>query len=173
MLLCDRSVAVLTGPILGKVTGDTARVLLEVDSAADVTCYFCLVDSSCPQGRPVSAVTRRFAPRRPACFAVGGLLPGERYVCCFSGIRRADAAARTADFKTIMLSAQEVRLLAVSGDRPEAVGPGEFNIWETLHERLRSSDLPAVHLMVHAGGNVFLRQVLVWLRPYPSPALYM
>jgi hypothetical protein len=51
-----------------------------------------------------------------------------------------------------------VRLVAVSGDRPESVAAGEFNLWETIFERLRHEHLPQVTVTVHAGGNVHLRQ---------------
>jgi len=52
-----------------------------------------------------------------------------------------------------------VRFLAVSGDRPDALGPGEFNLWETVAERVQSAQLPPVTCMLHVGGNVYLKQV--------------
>jgi hypothetical protein len=51
-----------------------------------------------------------------------------------------------------------VRLLAVSGDHPEAVSAGEFNVMETVYERLKHPHLPHVDVLVHAGGNVHLKQ---------------
>mmetsp|Transcript_77346 Transcript_77346/g.154981 ORF Transcript_77346/g.154981 Transcript_77346/m.154981 type:complete len:162 (+) Transcript_77346:128-613(+) len=79
-LLCDRYVSILTGPVVGLVTGDTARILLEVDRTAEITCHVCLVDESCPQGREVQRVKMVLAARRPQCFALTRLLPGERYL---------------------------------------------------------------------------------------------
>jgi hypothetical protein len=35
-LTCDRGVTVLIGPVVGVVSGDSARVLLEVDRDAEV-----------------------------------------------------------------------------------------------------------------------------------------
>ena len=100
-LSCDRTVGVLTGPVLGLVTGDSARVLLEVDRATTVTAHVCLVDESCPGGRPVGAVSLALEARRPACFQIRRLLPGERYIVCFAGLRREDALNRVVDFKTV------------------------------------------------------------------------
>ena len=40
----DESVAVNVGPVVGKVTDETAIVLLEVDRVQEVTCYVCLLD---------------------------------------------------------------------------------------------------------------------------------
>ena len=37
MLACDQAVKVLVGPVVGLVTGDTARILLEVDHIAEVS----------------------------------------------------------------------------------------------------------------------------------------
>lgn len=37
MLACDQAVKVLVGPVVGLVTGDTARILLEVDHVAEVS----------------------------------------------------------------------------------------------------------------------------------------
>jgi len=156
-LVCDRTVSVLTGPVVGLVTGDSARVLLEVDRAATVEAHVCLVDESCPGGRPVQSASLDLEARRPGCFAIARLLPGERYVVCFGGVSRGDALSRVADFRTVDLAKREVRLLAVSGDRPEAVAAGEFNLWETVHERLRHEHLPPVHAVLHAGGSVSLR----------------
>jgi len=73
-LLCDRYVSILTGPVVGLVTGDTARILLEVDRTAEITCHVCLVDESCPQGREmqcvkmVLALAALSAMRSRACF---------------------------------------------------------------------------------------------------------
>lgn len=52
-LKCKRDVRVTLGPVIGKVTGDLASILLEVDRAAEVTCFICLSDEDCPQGRVV------------------------------------------------------------------------------------------------------------------------
>jgi len=77
-LLCDRYVSILTGPVVGLVTGDTARILLEVDRTAEITCHVCLVDESCPQGRKVQRMKMVLAARRTQCFALTRMLPGER-----------------------------------------------------------------------------------------------
>jgi len=66
-LLCDRYVSILTGPVVGLVTGDTARILLEVDRTAEITCHVCLVDESCPQGREVQRVKSGAGGRASSC----------------------------------------------------------------------------------------------------------
>ena len=157
-LRCDRAVRIVVGPIIGKVTGDRARVLLEVDKDTEVACHVCLVDDSCPQGRQVAEVRMRMRARRPGVFQLAKLVPGERYVACFSGVCRDDAVERVADFQSLPLHDHELRFLAVSGDRPEAVVAGEFNLWETIFERVRQRHLPRVGVMIHSGGQVHMQQ---------------
>ena len=157
-LTCDRYTRVLTGPVVGLVTGDTARLLLEVDKTTEVVCHVCLVDESCPGGREVGTFRQLFEARKPATFAINRLLPGERYICSFSGVTRDDALKRLADFTTVDLHKRELRVMAVAGDRPESVVAGEFNLWETVYERVRHHHLPPVSVMIHAGGQVHLQQ---------------
>ena len=35
--MCDRYVSILTGPVVGLATGDTARILLKEDRTAEIT----------------------------------------------------------------------------------------------------------------------------------------
>jgi len=56
----------------------------------------------------------------------------------------------------------KVRWLAVAGDRPDALAAGEFNLWETIAERVQSAHLPPIACVIHAGGNVYLKQVEVF-----------
>jgi hypothetical protein len=50
----------------------------------------------------------------------------------------------------------------VAGDRPDALTAGEFNLWETIAERVQSAHLPPIACVIHAGGNVYLKQVEVF-----------
>jgi hypothetical protein len=79
-------------------------------SSCQIVAHVCLVDESCPGGRLVTTSTKMFKARRPACFMLSRLLPGERYIVGFSGIKRADALSRVADFKTVDLANREVQL---------------------------------------------------------------
>jgi hypothetical protein len=38
---CYSSVSILTGPVVRLFTGDTARILLEVDRTVEITCHVC------------------------------------------------------------------------------------------------------------------------------------
>jgi hypothetical protein len=83
-LRCRRETTVLTGPVIGKVTGDTAHVLLEVNNAARVTCFVCLADDNCPQGRVICQETLTMPPRRPKVFVMKNLVSNGKplvFVC--------------------------------------------------------------------------------------------
>ena len=72
-------VQVLLGPVVGKVTHDTAIVLLEVDAAAIVTCVVTGVLEK-GQGGDAHRFTQRQPGRRPRVFVIPGLMPERRYV---------------------------------------------------------------------------------------------
>ena len=134
-LRCRRETSVLTGPVIGKVTGSTAHILLEVNNTARVTCYVCLADDNCPQGRVVCQETLLMPARRPKVFVMTHLSPGEKYLVCFGGVKRSDAQERVGQFVTHNLHDSLSRVLAVSLDKPEQVLRGEKNTWEVLAER--------------------------------------
>jgi hypothetical protein len=115
-----------------------AVILLEVNIEADVTCFVCLSDASCPEGRVVGSVTQKMPARKPKAFVMEELSPGERYMVCFGGVRRSDAQERVGQFVTHNLHEDTVRILAVSCDQPEQVMRGEKNTWELLSERTTS-----------------------------------
>ena len=74
--------------------------MIEVSRNAKVTCFACLVDSICPEGRVVATVAKDLSAGVPEVFQILGLSPGHTYRVCFSGVRRADAETRVGSFKT-------------------------------------------------------------------------
>ncbi|CAN0098080.1 unnamed protein product, partial [Phaeothamnion confervicola] len=182
-LRCDEAVTILTGPVVGQVTGSAAVILLEIDTAthrrtgeraatAIVTCFLSLVDENCPRGRVVAARTLTLRPRLPAAFVFGvddvtrsALLPGRRYSACFGGINAREATERLARFSTLDAAPlRPLRLLAVSGDHPQALPPGQPTLWATVADRLEAGDdaacdeygYNAVNFTLHLGGHVWL-----------------
>ena len=148
----DESVAVNVGPVVGKVTDETAIVLLEVDRVQEVTCYVCLLDDVAPQGRVVAAVTQTMPANSPRAFSIGGLSAAQRYKVCFSGVRRQDAEERVGQFQTYNPLTQRLRTLVVSGDKPHALTRGDPNIWERIASKVANGE---VDLLVHLGGQVY------------------
>jgi hypothetical protein len=57
---------------------------------------------------------------------------GKNYLVCFSGLARHDAETRTGRFRTFDPNLAEMRVVAVSGDRPDKLMKGEPNMWEQV-----------------------------------------
>jgi hypothetical protein len=68
------------GPVIGKVTSRTARVLIEIDTAAEIVCT-----AEAP-GKPKSTSKRKLTANRPAVFELSGLRPDTRYTIGFKGV---------------------------------------------------------------------------------------
>jgi hypothetical protein len=132
---CKRDINVLTGPVIGRVSEDSAIILLEIDRETDITCHVCIADENCPEGRELASLsqTMTFPARRPKVFELKNLYPGKNYFVCFSGLSRKDAETRTGRFRTFDLNIAEMRMVAVSGDRPDKLMKGEPNMWEEVH----------------------------------------
>ncbi|KAJ1457970.1 hypothetical protein M885DRAFT_514512 [Pelagophyceae sp. CCMP2097] len=162
-LACRGHVRILTGPVVGRVDGSSAMILLEVDTAAAVDFHWCIVDEHCAAGRHVGSLRVDLTARRPKAVALTRLLPGARYVVCFGGVHRSDAVRRTAEFVTHGSAGKKqrealLRFCAVSGDRTAGAICGEgFDRWETLRERVSQRALPPLNCMLHVGGQVDLR----------------
>ena len=65
MLACDQAVKVFVGPVVGLVTGDTARILLEVDHVAEVdtSLFFFLQYKNNPGIFSMNLLRRTYRPR--------------------------------------------------------------------------------------------------------------
>ncbi|CAM9897439.1 unnamed protein product, partial [Ectocarpus sp. 12 AP-2014] len=147
-LVCTPGVQVLTGPIIGEVTENSAVVLLEVDIAPElgptspVTCHVSVSEGACRGGRVVHSTTLTLPSRRPRAFRIGGggssvIGPGRAFTVCFGGVSAEDARFRVGRFRTPG-TCFEPRLgaIAVSGDRPDRLAPGEPSLWRVLRERV-------------------------------------
>ena len=140
--------------MIGKVTATTALILVELDTATELTMYVSLVDPSIPKGRVVSTVTNLCPSRRPTTISVTNLLPSESYIVTFSGVSRQCAEKRIGSFNTLDIADRTLRIITVSQDNPSAVLSGEHNVWATLAARILRKTLPPVDLVLHTGGQV-------------------
>lgn len=129
------------GPIIGKVTDTTARILLEVDQDVEVTCV--AADSS---GQTVSQA-RSFAANLPAVFTLSGLKPETEYNVTFNGV----TTGRTGRVRTYSPDPHAMNVGAVSCNF--TVNRGETNLWADLRDRyVRPGE---INLLLHLGDQVY------------------
>jgi hypothetical protein len=144
---------VVVGPVIGKVTQNTCRVLLELDRTAQVTCHISLIDELCPVGREVASVTKVLQRGIPHVFRVPGLTPGSRYAVCFSGIVESDAIARIGKFRAIRTDGGSLctAVLGAYDPLPVQAVTSTPEAMELVRERVMDGE---VDLVIHAGGQV-------------------
>lgn len=129
------------GPVIGKVTETTARVLVEVDRDAEVTCRITGADGN------VSTDTRRLRAGRPGVFRCTGLTPGTPHSVAFTGL----AASRVGRVMTFPANPSRINIAVASCNNTPA--RGDTDLWQDLFDRyVATADVP---LMLHVGDQVY------------------
>jgi hypothetical protein len=133
---------ITVGPVIGKVTDTTARVLIEVDDDADVTCTIT------SKGGDSAKNTASFKAGRPSVFAFKKLQPNTEYAVAFTGLAGTSPKGRIRTFAT---NTDSLNIAAVScnflGRR------GKRDLWADLRDRYV---LPGdVNLVLHIGDQIY------------------
>ena len=169
-------VRITVGPVVGKVSSTTATVLLEVDTACDVTMHACTTDTQHPYGLVMSSVTRSMPANEPRAFHFTGLAPGYRFHAVTSGVARVDAQLRVGRFTTVDPTAATTRIAVVSHnvvaeeERGVMVGAtGGLNMWQRVAKSVEAGD---VDVVLHIGSQVNLtplvRDAYHWVRRHAA-----
>jgi phosphodiesterase/alkaline phosphatase D-like protein len=129
------------GPVIGLVRDTSARVLVEADGDAEVTCRLAGADGI------VRSQTASLSAGRPRAFEVSGLTPESAYTVTFGGLSepRAGRVTTFASDTTRMNVA-----LASCNNTPRR---GDTELWQDLFDRYVTTG--DVQLMVHAGDQVY------------------
>jgi hypothetical protein len=130
------------GPVIGKVTDTTARILIEVDAAVQVTCT--LIGAG---GLPPVQQVRKMVKDRPGVFAFTGLQPGTPYSVTFKGV----ADPRVGRVITLASNPAGLTLAAVSCTHTPRRGDTE--LWQDPLERYVAPG--EVQLLLHLGDQVY------------------
>lgn len=152
-------VRVLVGPVVGKVSFTSARILLEVDVDALVTCHVSVLNTLDREMHELSQcmLSVRCMAGRPAAFYVKRLLPGRDYKVSFGGIDMRDVAARSGGFRTPSLeTVSAVHAVAVSGNNLYDMARCEANLWKDVKRLVATK---SVLLVVHLGGQVVMERM--------------
>lgn len=153
-------VHVLVGPVVGRVDLQRARILLEVDKTAVVTCHISTLDAITGQMVELPSCKQQIScdAGRPSVFQIEKLLPGRDYTFSFSGIRKEDVQARRGGFRTPTLEsgAVSLRAIAVSGDDVFARECGETDLWADIKEQVAAKE---ALIVLHLGGQVAMKNM--------------
>jgi len=138
-------VEVLTGPVIGKTTESSTRILLEVNTEVDVTCV--LFDESAGVWKKQ---TKHLHGRIPTVFYFQDLSPSTTYSVSFEGIS-GEVSGRV---RTFGADQTEFSVVAAACDKVGA--RGKTNMWKKLwDERVEKGD---VDVMIRHGDQVYADQ---------------
>jgi hypothetical protein len=165
-------VGCICGPIIGKVTHESAIVLIEVDNEAPITCMVADVLSGA-----VLRITKLLPAKKPFAFVFDGLESDRYYVVRFEGFVNADdrmgSFTTGKDYSTNTPSDYSLNLVFMSGERGKIGGGGIKSLQTSTSEEKKdesSSALPSsvwgmltdisrhpwcgVDSVIHLGGQV-------------------
>ncbi|HMF56269.1 MAG TPA: alkaline phosphatase D family protein, partial [Pyrinomonadaceae bacterium] len=132
---------ITVGPVIGKVTDSTARVLAEADDYSQVTCE--LRDS----GGHSLQQTKNLRRNRPSIFSFENLLPETDYTVAFHGAD-CDLEGR---FRTFSANPSTMNLLALSCNR--TIKRGTTDLWADLNQRFVSAG--ESDMILHIGDQIY------------------
>lgn len=146
------------GPVIGKATETTARILVELNHTSIVTC------SLTPGGSeaPATSLELRLERGRPRAFVFTGLQPDTKYRVTFVGaVLLVDVCSfRTQPAGGWQLVAGHTPHFAcvscndISTTRTLPVGMYRCDLWDDLAQRIREAQ-PPLDYMFHIGDNVY------------------
>ena len=130
------------GPIIGKVTDTTARILIEIDSDATVVC------NATDNAGNTLEFSDNLKKNRPFAFALNGLQPNTEYKIIFTGV---DGSTPNSRVKTFESNTERMNVAAVSCNFPSR--NGENDMWGDLRDRFVVPN--DVDLLLHVGDQVY------------------
>eukprot|EP01103_Thecamoeba_quadrilineata_P005838 TRINITY_DN1558_c0_g1_i1.p1 TRINITY_DN1558_c0_g1~~TRINITY_DN1558_c0_g1_i1.p1 ORF type:complete len:551 (+),score=132.59 TRINITY_DN1558_c0_g1_i1:55-1707(+) len=160
----DNSARASLGPIIGKVTTDSAIVLFECTDEVPVTVHFVPFIKNENgeveyQGKKEVTLVERMERNVPKSFKVTGLHPNTAYRVIFSGVSEKAIKSRQAIVRTLPTKITKLSFAAFSCDRPERVLDGETNMWDLLEQKALNEEVPQIFL--HLGDQVYGQKELV------------
>ena len=164
---CRESINLLVGPILGIVTHNTVRVLVEISSDADISFnIFIREEISTDQLKTEKAnfyksVNRTMRKDIPEAITITGLLPGSHYYLYLGGVSCSDTLQKFAKFQTLKIQnpsvSQSIRMICTHNGRLDCIVPGECNLWKDIENKIEYEN---IHLFVHSGNLLSINTII-------------
>jgi hypothetical protein len=149
------SVVKLTvGPVIGKVTADTAVILAECDNEVALTCILRdVLDGATHE------LSLQMPADRPMVFAFADIKPERRFTVKFKGVANASNPERQGVVETLAPHPPSLNFLCMSMDRPEHLLENA-NLWNWVWEG-ESGSRRDIDIMMHMGGQVYSEGVFL------------
>ena len=130
-IVSNPNVDLVVGPIVGLITQDSVRILVETNNSATLTVNFFLLDEIHTESRFVHEDTLVVREGIPIAKSFHGLLPGTNYAVYLGGCRGATTLLHYASFTTLPRSSSTIspRIIFTQGGRIDKAVPGEVNMW--------------------------------------------
>nr|BAJ93729.1 predicted protein [Hordeum vulgare subsp. vulgare] len=139
--------SITLGPVIGKTTSTTTRILIEADHDAEITCVL-----TPPSGAAVTQAVQ-FRKDHPRCFAFSGLTPDTPYTITFTGAK--SDPSRSGRVRTYRADAQlsELRVVSLSCHSHLADIKDEPVVWNDLFTKFVGPG--HIDLILHIGDQVY------------------
>ncbi|KAL4430485.1 hypothetical protein ABPG74_005410 [Tetrahymena malaccensis] len=136
---------ILIGPIIGKVTDTTARILLEYDQAGEVT-----INLTSLNGEVKQEMKKHFEARKSSVFHFNNLEPNTKYVVKISPYTK----DYTCSFKTLDFSSKNLKICWIScNDGRKNESYKDLNLWINLQKEVQEGKYD---LICHIGDQIYL-----------------
>lgn len=132
---------ITVGPVIGKVTNTSGRLLIEVDSDAEITCI------ATPGSGTAITRTRSFKQNIPAVFSFEDLTPETEYRITFQGLDE----AREGRLRTYPANPDALNIAAVSCNFTPM--RRETDLWANLRDQY--VDPGEINLLLHLGDQIY------------------
>lgn len=146
----NSDVRILTGPVIGEVTTNSAFILLEVQGPEKFTPVTCKLYKDPEHDQPVAEESLELKAKRPSVFQLQDLEPNTRYTAVFNGVCKYNATHRMAHFKTKSEHIEQFRILALSCDRPSRLLMGQQDPWMKMLKGINNVDV-----ILHVGDQIY------------------
>ena len=146
--MCNPNIRLLLGPVIGLITYNSVRILLESSSSGTITCNVFEVNESSEfkEGCFLKTETFETVAGVPIATSIYGLSSNTRYAIYFGGISGEDVILKNAIFSTLPFEkdflAGEINtdksplrmLCAYKGRVNTGRFPGESDLWENMND---------------------------------------
>ncbi len=135
-ILSNPGVDLVVGPILGLITQNSVRILLEADTTATLTVNFFVLDALHTEARFLCEDVIVVHAGQPVAKTFTGLVAETNYAVYIGGCRGQTTILNYASFATLPRSESrtEPRVLFAHGSRIDRAVPGEVNLWTSMND---------------------------------------